>query len=287
MGTPRAEDATADLRQQGRRGTGRFVLHTTGVVAGVPVAMRDAGLTGLRVQFEVSGSRVVVRHELGARLFAADLRVEGDRMFGHVRGAEPEVRVVLRRVRPAMPVAAAPPASVAAAHSASVAAAPPPPPSAPPAPAPAPVAPEPPLTSQPIAAAPAPPPEPMPAGPARPGPKEFTEIAAVTPIHFDFDKYDIRSDDAKILEANVEWLKTNAAMPVLIEGHCDERGTTEYNLALGERRARAARNYLISSGVAAERISIVSFGAERPVCAEATEECWSKNRRAIFLLGPR
>src|SRR5256886_15923364 len=74
---------------------------------------------------------------------------------------------------------------------------------------------------------------------------------------------------------------------VLIEGHCDERGTIEYNLALGERRARAARDYLISNGIAAERISIVSFGAERPVCTEATEECWSKNRRAVFLLRPR
>ena len=112
-------------------------------------------------------------------------------------------------------------------------------------------------------------------------------MAAVKPINFDFDKYDIRPGDAKILAANVEWLKTNATVPVLIEGHCDERGTIEYNLVLGERRAQAARDYLISSGVAAERISIVSFGAERGVCAEATEECWAKNRRAIFLLGPR
>ena len=122
---------------------------------------------------------------------------------------------------------------------------------------------------------------------ARPGPNEFTENAAVKPIYFDFDQYDIRSDDAKTLAANAEWLKTNPATPVLIEGHCDERGTTEYNIALGERRARAARNYLISSGIAAERISIVSFGAERGVCTESTEECWSKNRRAIFRVGPR
>ena len=122
---------------------------------------------------------------------------------------------------------------------------------------------------------------------ARPGPNEFTENAAVKPIYFDFDQYDIRSDDAKTLAANAEWLKTNPATPVLIEGHCDERGTTEYNIALGERRARAARNYLISSGIAAERISIVSFGAERGVCTESTEGCWSKNRRAIFRVGPR
>src|SRR2546425_623006 len=147
--------------------------------------------------------------------------------------------------------------------------------------------PGPPRPRQPAAAPPPPPPGPTLAEPARPGPNEFTEIAAVKPIYFDFDQYDIRSDDAKTLAANAEWLKTNPATPVLIEGHCDERGTTEYNIALGERRARAARNYLISSGIAAERISIVSFGAERGVCTESTEGCWSKNRRAIFRVGPR
>src|SRR5712691_797429 len=246
MGLPRSEDATADLRQQGSHGTGRFVLHTTGVAAGMPVEVKDAGLTGLRVRFDISGSRVVIRHELNSRLFTADFRVEGDRMVGRVRGAEPEVRVALMRVRPPTPVAAAPPASVAAA--------PPPPPSSLPGPTLEPADSEPPTTPQSIAAASPPPPEPTLAEPARPGPNEFTEIAAVKPIYFEFDKYDIRPDDAKILAANAERLKTNPATPVLIEGHCDERGTTEYNIALGERRARAARNYLISSGIAAERI---------------------------------
>ena len=279
VGVVRTEDATADLLQQGTQGTGRFVLHTTGVAAGVPVEVRNAGLTGVLVRFEISGSKVVMRHELSSRLLTVDFEVEGDRMIGSVRGAEPEVRVVLTRGR--RPVAATPPASGATAPPASVAAEPSPPPSSPLAPAPAPGGLEPPTTPQRIAAATAPLPEP------RPGPKEFAEMAAVKPINFDFDKYDIRPGDAKILAANVEWLKTNATVPVLIEGHCDERGTIEYNLALGERRARAARDYLISSGVAAERISIVSFGAERGVCAEATEECWAKNRRAIFLLGPR
>jgi peptidoglycan-associated lipoprotein len=136
---------------------------------------------------------------------------------------------------------------------------------------------------EPIAAAP-PPPAATPAEPARPAPAEFTAIADVKPIYFDFDQASIRPDDAKILEANAEWLKTNANTLVLIEGHCDERGTSEYNLVLGERRAQAARNSLISSGIAAERISIVSFGAERPVCTEGTEECWAKNRRAAFLI---
>ena len=293
MGVVRNEDATADLRQQGSRGTGRFVLHTTGVAAGMPIEVRNAGLTGLPVQFEVSGGRVAMRHELGSRLFAADFEVEGDRMLGRVRGAEPEVRIVLTRVRPSVAaapggsVATAPPGSVAAAAPGSVAPEPPPPPSSPPGPTLEPADSEPSTTEPPIAAAPASPPEPTPAEPARPGPNEFTGSAAVKPIYFDFNKYAIRPGDARILEANAEWLRKSAAMLVLIEGHCDERGTIEYNLALGERRARAARDYLISNGIAAERISIVSFGAERPVCTEATEECWSKNRRAVFLLRPR
>ncbi len=293
MGVVRNEDATADLRQQGSRGTGRFVLHTTGVAAGMPIEVRNAGLTGLPVQFEVSGSRVAMRHELGSRLFAADFEVEGDRMLGRVRGAEPEVRIVLTRVRPSVAaapggsVATAPPGSIAAAAPGSVAPEPPPPPSSPPGPTLEPADSEPSTTEPPIAAAPASPPEPTPAEPGRPGPNEFTGSAAVKPIYFDFNKYAIRPGDARILEANAEWLRKSAAMLVLIEGHCDERGTIEYNLALGERRARAARDYLISNGIAAERISIVSFGAERPVCTEATEECWSKNRRAVFLLRPR
>src|SRR5438093_8544278 len=140
MGVVRNEDATADLRQQGSRGTGRFVLHTTGVAAGMPIEVRNAGLTGLPVQFEVSGSRVAMRHELGSRLFAADFEVEGDRMLGRVRGAEPEVRIVLTRVRlpvaaaPGGSVATAPPGSVAAAAPGSVAPEPPPPPPSPPGP---------------------------------------------------------------------------------------------------------------------------------------------------------
>jgi peptidoglycan-associated lipoprotein len=273
QGIARSEDATADFRQQGARGTGRFVMHTAGGAAGVPENVRNAGLTGVRVEFEVSGSEVVIRHERAGYFFTADFRVEGDRMLGYLRDAKPAVSVVLTRVpvpvkSAAAPVVAAPPAPA-------------------PAPPPEPVAPEPPKPPEPIAAAPAPPPEPAPAEPARPAPKEFVWIAEVKPIYFTFDKYDIRPDDAKILEANAEWLKTNPEMLLLIEGHCDERGTAEYNLALGERRAQATRNYLISSGVADERISIVSFGAERAVCTEETEECWSKNRRAASLVKPR
>lgn len=276
MGFPRTDDATADLLQQGGRGTGRLVLHTTGIVWSVPDALRDPGLTGARVEFDVAGNDVVVRHEQSGHLFAADLKVDGDRMVGYVRGARPPVRVVLTRGNAPTALAVAP-APVAA---------------APPAPAPEPVAPEPvavepPKEEQTIAAAPEPAPTPAPAEPARPVPAEFAGTAEVKPIHFDFDKSDIRSDDAEVLEVNAAWLKENEETVVLIEGHCDEVGTPEYNQALGERRAEAARDYLIAHGVVSERISIVSFGAERPICTDETDACRAENRRAVFLVKPR
>ena len=122
--------------------------------------------------------------------------------------------------------------------------------------------------------------------PPRPEVKEFKEVFDVKRIYFDFDKYDIRPEDAKTLDANAQWLKGNDNL-VLIEGHCDERGTNEYNLALGERRAKAAMNYLVAQGVQAARITILSYGEERPICTEQNESCWSKNRRAAFLVKPR
>jgi peptidoglycan-associated lipoprotein len=161
-----------------------------------------------------------------------------------------------------------------------------------PAPAPAPRAATPaPTPSQPAPATVAPPAAPAaPAAPAqapRPVPKEFMAVAALKEVYFDFDKYDIRPDDAKTLDTNAAWLKSNGDNLVLIEGHCDERGTNEYNLALGERRAKATMNYLVSQGVQANRITIISYGEERPVCTEKTEACWAKNRRANFLVKPR
>ncbi|HEY3065885.1 MAG TPA: peptidoglycan-associated lipoprotein Pal [Methylomirabilota bacterium] len=122
---------------------------------------------------------------------------------------------------------------------------------------------------------------------ARPSPREFSEVAELRDINFDFDKYDIRPGDARILDSNATWLKGNPNHLLLIEGHCDERGTNEYNLALGERRAKSAMNYLVSQGVQANRITIISYGEERPLCMEHTEECWAKNRRAHFLVKPR
>jgi peptidoglycan-associated lipoprotein len=134
-------------------------------------------------------------------------------------------------------------------------------------------------------AAPDPPAEPAPA--LRPEPKEFAPAPEVRTIRFAFDKADIRQDEARVLDANAEWLQANRDTAVLIEGHCDERGTNEYNLALGERRARAARDYLVSRGVAADRLSVVSYGEERPLCREKTEGCWTENRRAHFLVKPQ
>jgi peptidoglycan-associated lipoprotein len=157
----------------------------------------------------------------------------------------------------------------------------------PPAPAPAPVTPP---APPPVAAAPEPAPAPPPptAAPApRPAPpKEFMANDNVKLIYFDFDKADIRPGDAKILDANAAWLKSNDYL-VLIEGHCDERGTNEYNLALGERRAKAAMNYLVAQGVPANRITVISYGEERPTCTEHAESCWAKNRRAAPLVKER
>ncbi|HEU4371380.1 MAG TPA: peptidoglycan-associated lipoprotein Pal [Methylomirabilota bacterium] len=115
----------------------------------------------------------------------------------------------------------------------------------------------------------------------------FVPVPELKDIHFDFDKYDIRPVDAKVLDSNATWLKSNPNHLILIEGHCDERGTNEYNLALGERRAKSTMNYLVSQGVQASRITIISYGEERPACAQKNEECWAKNRRAHFLVKPR
>jgi peptidoglycan-associated lipoprotein len=121
---------------------------------------------------------------------------------------------------------------------------------------------------------------------ARPSPREFMANAALKDINFDFDKYDIRPADTKILDANAGWLKTNPRSLLLIEGHTDERGTPEYNLALGERRAKAAMSYLVALGIQANRISIISYGEERGLCKEHGESCWVRNRRDHFLVKP-
>ena len=101
-------------------------------------------------------------------------------------------------------------------------------------------------------------------------------------IHFDFDRYDIRPMDEPILEGIASWLEEHDGVKVLIEGHCDERGTNEYNMALGEQRALAARRYLVGLGISSSRLSTISYGEERPLDPRSTEEAWAKNRRAHF-----
>jgi len=101
-------------------------------------------------------------------------------------------------------------------------------------------------------------------------------------IHFDFDKYDLKPKAMMILDEKAAYLREHPEVRVLIEGHCDERGTNEYNLALGDRRANSAKNYLVRSGVAESRITTISYGEEQPLCTEHTESCWWRNRRAQF-----
>lgn len=106
----------------------------------------------------------------------------------------------------------------------------------------------------------------------------------VKDAYFDYDKYDIRPDAQAALEADARTLGQRPNIRFTIEGHCDERGSEKYNLALGDRRANAAKEYLVKLGVSADRIDTISYGKERPVCTEHNEECWQKNRRAHFVM---
>lgn len=103
-------------------------------------------------------------------------------------------------------------------------------------------------------------------------------------VLFDFDSYDLSLNARSTLQSNADWLRSNAQVRVEIEGHCDERGTVEYNLALGAKRAKAIRDYLVSLGIAPERLSTISYGEELPLCRESTESCWQENRRGHFLV---
>ena len=103
--------------------------------------------------------------------------------------------------------------------------------------------------------------------------------AGLQPIYFDFDRSFIRDDAKSVMKANAEWLKANPKVKIMIEGNCDERGTKEYNQALGQRRASVAKKYLTDLGIAAKRISLISYGKEKPSCTGQNEECWQKNRR--------
>ena len=110
--------------------------------------------------------------------------------------------------------------------------------------------------------------------------EEFS--ANVQPIFFDYDKYDIRADAQATLSHDATYLVSHPNVKILIGGYCDERGSNEYNLALGQNRAESAKKGLVNAGVAASRIRVISYGKERPFCTESTESCWQKNRRAGF-----
>jgi peptidoglycan-associated lipoprotein len=162
-------------------------------------------------------------------------------------------------------------------------------------PPPAPAPPPPPAVP---AAPPAPPPPPAPA-PAPPStPRALTEEEVfsrksvdqlnaekpLTDAYFDYDKSDLREDGRASLQKDAEYLKKWKSIVVSVEGHCDTRGSSEYNLALGSRRATAVKDYLVSLGLAANRITVVSKGKEQPFCGEETEACWQQNRRGHFII---
>lgn len=109
--------------------------------------------------------------------------------------------------------------------------------------------------------------------------------AGLRPVYFDFDQSHLRDDARKVMKANAEWLRANPKVKVRIEGHCDERGTIEYNQALGQRRSLSAKKYLTVLGISAGRISLLSYGKEKPACSDSDEECWKMNRRADFSRG--
>jgi peptidoglycan-associated lipoprotein len=231
----------------------------------VPLSMRLAGAAGVAVAVEVTGHRVLIRHPRDERIFAAEFAVHGDRMVGRVLTADLPGRIVLERVRPREAVATAPPAATEV-------------PAAPAAPAPPAVAAAPPDAVEPAPATPEAP---------RPAPREFVSSGALKQIHFAFGGSNLEPSQTLLMDANVRWLRAHPDVLVIIEGHCDERGTAEYNLVLGERRARSVRDYLLAHGIAAERITLVSYGEERPSCTEESEACWGENRRAAFAINAR
>lgn len=160
-------------------------------------------------------------------------------------------------------------------------------------PAPAPAPPPPPAPTAPVT--PPPPPAPPPPAPA-PAQRPLTEAeifaaktldqltAELDDVYFDLDKSEIREDAKGRLQKDADWMKKWTTTQVSVEGHCDARGSAEYNLALGSRRANAVKEYLTNLGVAAGRLTVVSKGKEQPVCAEQTESCWQQNRRGHFVV---
>jgi len=282
----RQENLTLDLLQSGDAGYGRLVIDNAVAAESVPWQVRQQGLAGIRVFAEVSGGKVKLMHEQDKRIFTADLNVVGDQMIGTVRGSN--VRLILTREssgpapQPQQSAHVAPPPVMAS--------------------QPAPVEPTPAATTEPeptvVAMAPTPDQQestetPKADDPAqqqqqRPRREEFVAAQDLKTIHFDFDKALLRPDAVDALANNAAWLKLNMDTLVLIEGNCDEKGTAEYNMALGDRRAKAAMDYLEANGVARDRMTTISYGKERPVCSEnTTDECMKQNRRTDFKVKSR
>jgi peptidoglycan-associated lipoprotein len=132
---------------------------------------------------------------------------------------------------------------------------------------------------------PAPPPPPVAAAPVTssvlPGSAEDFRVNVGDTVHFEFDQYNVPESDKTVLGRQAAWLAKYPAVRVTVEGHADERGTREYNLALGARRANAVKEYLVSQGVSTARVETVSYGKERPICTESNEACWAQNRRGV------
>jgi peptidoglycan-associated lipoprotein len=110
------------------------------------------------------------------------------------------------------------------------------------------------------------------------------EDGVLRDVHFSYDAYAVDGAAQGVLEANTAWLRSNASAKVELEGHCDDRGTIEYNLALGARRAKVVKDYLLTNGVTADRIATISYGEELPVCHEQDDGCWARNRRVHFVI---
>jgi peptidoglycan-associated lipoprotein len=125
---------------------------------------------------------------------------------------------------------------------------------------------------------------PPPPAPAQNATLEEMFLKEVQDAYFDLDKADIRTDARAALAKTADFLRNYPQVKVVVEGHCDERGSTEYNLALGDRRAAAVKQYLVSLGIGADRMSTVSYGKEKPFCMESNEDCWQRNRRGHFVM---
>jgi peptidoglycan-associated lipoprotein len=274
----RQESLTLDVTQRGNAGYGKVVLDGTVAAESIPWEVRQQGLGGIRVFATVSGSKVKLVHEIDDRIFSADMTVDGDQMMGQVNGRR--VRLVLARQTPS------PQSSQQSAKA-----------------APMQMPPQVPVTAEPVPAQPeqglatvavAPPQEESAADKPkseeeaqRPRSEDYVAVPELKPVYFDFDKAVLRPDAVDALTNNTAWLKENADALVLIEGNCDERGTAEYNLALGDRRAKSTMEYLEANGIPKERLSTISYGKERPVCTADTEECRNQNRRADFRIKSR